>query len=160
MFRHDHLACDQNPPNFFLSLNITVTSTKMLSLFIKISAVFCQTNKFVNRNISLLKALPWTMKKNWLAVIKKKEKNSFHSNAGVFTWLKLFINFLKKMCTRRLCKINSKEDKQIKLFFILLVFKFMHFPSYWFFVQTNKFTSKSIAHCRNARALGRVSYID
>ena len=30
------------------------------------------------------------------------------------------------MCTRRLCKINSKEEKQIKLFFVV---KFTHFPS-------------------------------
>ena len=71
MFRHGHLACDQNPTNFFLSLNITVTSTKMLSLFIKISAVFRQTDKFVNRNIRLLKALPWTMKKKIISSHQK-----------------------------------------------------------------------------------------
>ena len=68
------------------------------------------------------------------------QKIVFHSNADVFTWLTLLINYLKeKLCTCRLYNlINMVPLSELKtsnkiVFFILLVFNFMQFPSNWFF---------------------------
>ena len=54
---NDYLACDQNLPwsKFFPWLKVTVTSTKMLSLFHKISAAFLSVFLWAFTNFTLKK---------------------------------------------------------------------------------------------------------
>jgi len=148
-FRSGYLAYDQNLPwsKFFPQLKVTVTSMKMLCLFLKTSAVFFQgffvsispatknlphdlLRMFSNRNI-----LSWTIKTKlisshhqiWLKIV-------LHSNADVFTQLKLFINYLKEKNTNlpplqnqhRAC-FRTEEEKQ-KCSFFLLRFLFYVLP--------------------------------
>lgn len=154
-FRNGYVACDQNIPwsKFSPCLKVSVTSTKMLHLFLKISVVFCQLflwaltsftvknqhNLFVlltaveaaciflppkqnphqQLKISMLifcKAYKFS-NGNSTDYIKTKlissrqkiwRKIGIRSNTDVFSWLKLFINYLKekKVSTWQLCKFN------------------------------------------------------
>ena len=65
---------------------------------LKISvSIFYEIYKFTNRNVSLLKALPWTVEAKLVSTHQKIwRKIAFHSETDVFTWMKLFINLKEK----------------------------------------------------------------
>ena len=137
-------------------VNIIVSLTDQ-KLFLKRSCIFLLQKQIPHQQLSISVNFPpnietklisnhqniWWKKKVFLQKIWWKKK-VFHSNFmhtfSLYWTYSVFINYLKEkqMCLPALQNqhgacFRTRGESKFNVFFILLVFNFMRFPSKWFF---------------------------